>query len=84
MNHFVKKLQEELDNSGNMPMFEICVIDKLGNTEFITCDIFFKGNSIIAQRDAVSTEEEKIVSARTDRKQNTKLSTSCSMRLISR
>jgi len=59
MYNFVKKLQEELNNSNGIPMFEIGVVDNSDTTDFVTCDISFKGNSIIAQRDAVSTKEEK-------------------------
>ena len=58
MNNYTKKLQEELDNSQFTPMFEIEVQDEHGQIEYITCNIYFKGNSIVAERDAVSLAEE--------------------------
>lgn len=54
---FVEELSNELDNSGVEPLFEIEVTNKEGETDFITCNVFFKGNSILAKRDAVSTKE---------------------------
>ena len=54
-----KALQNELLNCGKMPLFEIAVINKQGEKDWITCDIFFRGNSIVAQRDAVSLKENR-------------------------
>jgi len=59
MYNFVKKFQEELNSSHRVPMFEIYVVDNSGTADFVNCEIFFNGNSLIAQRDAVSTKEEK-------------------------
>ena len=58
MNNYIKKLQDELNNCQLIPMFEIEVQDEHGQIEYITCDIYFKGNSIVAERDAVSLAEE--------------------------
>lgn len=51
--------QVELNNSRLLPIFEIPVIDKDGNDDFIVCEISVKDNQLIAQRDAVSTAEQK-------------------------
>jgi hypothetical protein len=59
MNNYTKQLQQELLDSKCLPMFEIAVHTSSGEDEWITCDIFMKGNSIIAQREAVSTKELK-------------------------
>ena len=59
MNNYTKTLQKELDDTGLLPLFEIAVKDKNGNEEWISCDIDFQGNSIVAQRDAVSDKESK-------------------------
>ena len=40
-------------------MFEISVIDADGKHDWVICDIFFKGNSIVAQRDSVSKREQR-------------------------
>ena len=57
MYKFVEKLSKELEECGLVPSFEIEVIDGAGVTDFIHCNIFFKGNSLIAERDAVSIKE---------------------------
>ena len=59
MNNYTKKLQDELNNCQLTPMFEIAVEDEHGQIEYITCNIYFKGNSIVAERDAVSLAEER-------------------------
>lgn len=59
MNNYTKQLANELSNSDKMPLFEISVVNADGEHDWITCDIFIEGNSIIAQRDAVSTEEQR-------------------------
>ena len=59
MNNYIKKLQDELNNCQLTPMFEIEVLDEHGQREYITCNIYFEGNSIVAERDAVSLAEEK-------------------------
>ena len=58
MNNYIKKLQDELNNCQLTPMFEIEVQDQHGDIDYITCNIYFKGNSIVAERDAVSLAEE--------------------------
>jgi len=59
MYKFVEKLSKELRECGLDPSFEIEVIGGEGTTDFIHCDIFFKGNSIVAERDAVSIKEQR-------------------------
>ena len=58
MNNYTKQLQQELESSGSLPYFEIAVTQE-GEGDWIACEIFFEGNSIVAQREAVSTKEEK-------------------------
>jgi len=58
MNNYTKRLQTDLNNCERVPVFEIEVQDEYGQIEWIYCDIFFKGNSVVAQRDAVSLAEE--------------------------
>ena len=50
--------QQQLNDSPFMPIFEIEVIDKSGNADYITCEVSVRGNQLIAQRDAVSKKEE--------------------------
>ena len=57
MNNYTKQLQQELNDSGSLPYFEIAVTQD-GEPEWVGCEVFFKGNSLVAQRDAVSTKEE--------------------------
>jgi hypothetical protein len=59
MNNYTRSLQADLNNCGRTPMFEIEVQDEYGQIEWIYCDIFFKGNSVVAQRDVVSLAEQK-------------------------
>jgi len=57
---FVSDLQEELNNSSSLPIFEIEVVSsKTGEKDWISCDIYFKGNSICASRIRVSSKELK-------------------------
>ena len=58
MYKYTEQLKSELETCGCMPLFEIEVKDNKGNKEWIVCDIFFRGNSIVAQRDPVSTLEQ--------------------------
>lgn len=58
MNNYTKQLQTELNYSQCMPIFEIPVIDKNGETDYISCDVFFEGNSLVARRDGVTTKEQ--------------------------
>ena len=57
MNNYTKQLQQELDESGSLPYFEIAVTRE-GEGDWIACEVFFKGNSLVAQREGVSTKEE--------------------------
>jgi len=58
MINFIQELQTELNDTNWMPIFEFEVIDtKTGMTDYITCDIFFQGKSILAQRDGVTLSE---------------------------
>jgi len=59
MNNYTKQLQQELLDYRDLSIFEIAVHTSGGDSEWITCDIFIQGNSIIAQREAVSTKELK-------------------------
>ena len=59
MTKYVKQLKKELEECGKVPIFEIEVNDKNCATDYVICEIFFRGNSIVAQRDGVSTKELK-------------------------
>jgi len=50
--------QQQLNDSPFLPIFEIEVIDKTGQPDYITCEVSVRGNQLIAQRDAVSKKEE--------------------------
>lgn len=50
--------QEQLNELALVPVFEIEVIDKAGNTDYINCEVSVRGNQLIARRDAVSKKEE--------------------------
>ena len=50
--------QEQLNELTLVPVFEIEVIDKAGNTDYISCEVSVRGDQLIAQRDAVSKKEE--------------------------
>ena len=54
----IEKLKSELENSNLLPMFEIEVMDKHKEIEFVTCDIKIENNMLVCQRDAVNTKEE--------------------------
>ena len=58
MNNYTKSLQEELNESNQDPIFEIEVIDSEGEKDFVSCEVYCKGNSIVAEREAVSAKEE--------------------------
>ena len=58
MNNYTKQLADELANCGKMPLFEISVLNNRGEHDWITCDISFIGNSIVAHREEVSTREK--------------------------
>jgi len=50
--------QQQLNESPLMPIFEIEVINKAGNTDYIICEVSVRGGQLIAQREAVSKKEE--------------------------
>ena len=53
--------QQQLNESPLMPIFEIEVIDKAGNTDYIICEVSVRGDQLIAQRDAVSKKEQSSI-----------------------
>ena len=54
------RFNQELRDSGLMPIFEILVKDiKTGEDEYILCDIYAAGRSMIARRDSVSERERR-------------------------
>lgn len=57
MNNYTKKLQDELNACGKEALLEIEVIDTNGEQDFIVCEVYFKGNSIVAEREAVNNKE---------------------------
>jgi hypothetical protein len=57
MNSYTKQLANELDNCGKMSMFEISVVNGDGEQDWIACNISFEGDSIVAVRDNVSSQE---------------------------
>ncbi len=57
MSNYTKQLQQELNDSEAMPYFEIAVTRE-GEGDWIDCEVFFEGNSLVAQRVGVSTKEE--------------------------
>ena len=59
MNNYTEQLQQELAGSSAITaaMFEIRVRQE-GESAWIDCDVIFKGDRLIAQRCAVSAEEE--------------------------
>lgn len=59
MTNYTKQLADELANCGKMPLFEISVLNNRGEHDWITCDISFIGNSIVAQRGEVSVREQR-------------------------
>ena len=59
MDTYTKELQNQLNNSNLEPYFEIEVTDSNGEQDFILCEVYCKGNSLIAERVAVSTKEER-------------------------
>lgn len=59
MSRYTKTLEKELNECGRASVFEIEVFDQHGDTSWIHCDVFFEGNSLVAHRDAVSTQEAR-------------------------
>ena len=51
--------QQLLNDSMSLPIFEIEVENEKGNKDYVVCDISVRDNQLVAQRDAVSTEEEQ-------------------------
>jgi len=67
MTNYTKQLADELANCGKMPLFEISVLNNRGEHDWITCDISFIGNSIVAQRGEVSVKEQRSLFIASDR-----------------
>ena len=59
MNKYTKQLADELSSCGKIPSFLIRVVNDNGDQSWISCDIFFRGNSIIVHRDPVSRREQR-------------------------
>jgi hypothetical protein len=59
MNNYTQQLVNELNNSGKIPMFEISVINADGDQDWVTCDIFIEGDSIVAEHDALTSIEQR-------------------------
>lgn len=57
MNNYAEQLQAELNTSQCMPLFEIRVLARDGSVDHVYGEVFFSGNSLIFQRDAVTTKE---------------------------
>tara|TARA_R110000796_G_scaffold212031_1_gene328193 strand:+ start:243 stop:545 length:303 start_codon:yes stop_codon:yes gene_type:complete len=57
MNNYTKSLQKELNESNQEPILEIEVIDSEGEQDFILCEVYCEGNSIVARRVAVNAKE---------------------------
>jgi len=57
MKNYTKKLQDELNACGKEALFEIEVTDANGEQDFIVCEVYFKDDSIIAEREAVNNKE---------------------------
>mgnify|MGYP003681750542 CR=1 FL=1 len=61
MHIHTKKLQAELNESDCVPIFEIEIATEAGDKDWLECNVYFLGNSIVAERGSVSTAEEKSV-----------------------
>ena len=60
MKKYIQEMQKELNESRLMPVFEIEVIDnKTGEQGYLLCDIFFRGNKLVAQRTALNKREQE-------------------------
>ena len=59
MNEYSKKLEAELNSMACMPVFEIEVIDSDLASDWLHCDVYIQGNTIVAERNAVSSKEER-------------------------
>ena len=59
MNNYAIQLQDEMNASSKEMIFEIEVTDSEGEQDFVSCEVYVKGNSIIAERIGVSEKEEK-------------------------
>jgi hypothetical protein len=57
---YCQQLQRQLDDCGKMPIFEIPVARRdNGERDWVIVDIAFCGRSIVGQREAVSSREER-------------------------
>ena len=59
MKLYTKELQNELQNCGKMPMFEIPILNTDGEKDWVIVDVVFEGDYCIGQRDPVSKNERK-------------------------
>ena len=58
MLNYIQALQDELNNTGLLPVFELEVINKdTVEKDYITCDIFFKGRSLVCHRNGLTPSE---------------------------
>jgi len=56
---FIQALQDELHNTKLIPIFEFKVLNlKTKETDYISCDIFFKGKSITCHREGLTLAEQ--------------------------
>ena len=56
--NFIQELQQDLDNTGLISIFEFEVVDlDSGEKDYISCDIHFKGKSIVATREGLTVSE---------------------------
>ena len=55
---FIQELQQELNDTGLMPIFEFKVTDTVtGEKDYILCEIFFNRKSIVCHRVALTLAE---------------------------
>ena len=59
MDNYPAYLADQLSASILKPRFSFKVTDLDGNTDWLSCDIFIERDSLIAQREGVSSEEKK-------------------------
>ena len=59
MKEYSKKLEAELNSTACIPVFEIEVIDSDLASDWVHCDVYIQGNTIVAERNAVSSDEER-------------------------
>ena len=56
---FIQELQQELNDTDLMPIFEFEVIDtRTGEKDYISCEIFFNRKSIVCHRNGLTLAEQ--------------------------